>query len=160
MKTLVSFCKPDRELWDLCCDHGFIGLYAFTQDLFNHIHFVDKQPHIIDRLINLLNKANVPLESMSFHKIDASEIDQVIKGNLILAGVGGKLGVKILGRLYNKGHLQAHRVIFSPHSQEQDSLDQIMKLENFPYELMNSTRVIEAGRNRHIFVLERKPKTC
>lgn len=155
MKALVSHCIPTSDLWDFCCDHGFIGLYAFTVGDFKDIHFVDKQDHIIDRLIKLLNKAEIPLSTLYFHKSDARKLDQTVRGNLILAGVGGSLGVKILESLFQRGLLQANRIIFSPHTQEEDSLNGLLNLEGFPYSLLKTDSILEGSRNRQIFILDR-----
>jgi tRNA (adenine22-N1)-methyltransferase len=155
MRILVSYCLAEQEVWDLCCDHGFIGLYAHTLGKFKHIHFVDKQKHIIERLKALLAKAEVNTQHMSFHSGDAGHIDQFMEGSLILAGVGGSLGCKIIESLVIKNSLNAKRIIFSPHSQADISCQKLISLESFPYHLTHTDELEESGRLRKLFIFDR-----
>lgn len=96
---------PYTDIWDLCCDHGRLGLHLHQaqHDAYgctrSRIHLVDCVPSIIDDL--KIRYAQWPGDDLSIDCRDSGDIELPNTGRqlLILAGVGGGTVVDILTRL-------------------------------------------------------------
>lgn len=123
------------HIWDLCCDHGRLGLHLYTNNSGSHadtakpdthIHLVDQVPTITDRLKkHYCNKAHSHLH---IHCLDAAKLAltprQLKQKHLfVIAGVGGETAAKIAaGLLAHNAPLFARanpsiEFIFSPNNQ-------------------------------------------
>ncbi len=155
MKLFVDSALPNLAFWDMCCDHGYIGLYALQTNLFTEIHFVDQVPEIISKLKDRIDKSN---QLKSHHKIyfysqDASSISDVVDGNILIAGVGGSTMIKILSGLSNSYKLNANRILLSPHLEE----DLIVSYMNSKqqYFLQQKIEFKERHRVRSLYVFDK-----
>jgi tRNA (adenine22-N1)-methyltransferase len=110
LKTLLDRCEPGLPLWDLCCDHGLLGLAALASGKFSEVIFNDAVPHVLaalaPRLVAFTNSRTV--------LGPAEEITEPLTGNLILAGVGGEKIYKILAAHAAGGRLRARHVVVCP----------------------------------------------
>lgn len=92
--------KNYHHMWDLCCDHGRLGLHlhrapGHTQ---SHIHLIDQVPDIIQALKTKC--AHIAKDRLSICTMDASHIQLAPANHLIiLAGIGGKNAVEIIKKL-------------------------------------------------------------
>lgn len=90
--------RPTRrydQIWDCCCDHGYLGRALLSADCCEQVIFVDQVPHIMDRLADRLRtvKSGFQLITGDAGKLPlASEKSQLV----ILAGVGGEQLVEML----------------------------------------------------------------
>lgn len=144
MKLFVSKALEAMDFWDFCCDHGYIGILALRSEKFKCIHFVDQQKHIIENLKLRFHKSENFLKEhyqYKFYDQDARTLSTVVTGNLLIAGVGGKLAFEILQSLEQKKQLKAQRILISVHSEEQKYTNQIAlilskytQLESIPYQ--------------------------
>ena len=41
---------PNEDVWDICCDHGYLGAAAYKSTRFSNIYFVDRVPATIEKL--------------------------------------------------------------------------------------------------------------
>ncbi len=92
LKHLYDWCEHEcyDEVWDLCCDHGRLGLHIKQRTPDKKIHLVDQVPSIIDKL-----KAQYPNADqwgLDILLSDAAQINLAKnkKHLIIIAGLGGE----------------------------------------------------------------------
>lgn len=113
-----------HDIWDLCCDHGHLGLHLHHNHKSTHVHLIDK----ISSIIHKIQKKYATLIDSRLHlqKLDAQDI--VLTGTprqmIIIAGVGGGT-VKSL--------LQA--IIANPRNSSQYAIDFILSPNAHTFEL-------------------------
>lgn len=56
MQYVYDHLLTGSPVWDFCCDHGYLGLNAYSSGDFPQIHFVDQVPHIIEKLESRFRK--------------------------------------------------------------------------------------------------------
>jgi len=110
LQSLLDRCEPGFPLWDLCCDHGLLGLEALESGLFPQVIFNDAVPHVLELLAPRL----AGREDAKLVLSRAEDIPEILIGNLVIAGVGGEKIFKILMSHANAGRLKARRVIVCP----------------------------------------------
>lgn len=86
----VSTAQEYDDIWDLCCDHGRLGLHLHKRHLNSHVYLVDKVASIIDRLEK--DFGGLDDGRLSFKTADASALNITAEKNtlVIIAGVGGQ----------------------------------------------------------------------
>lgn len=97
--------KSYDEIWDLCCDHGYLGMALMEDDACDTLHFVDRVPTIIEDLSNTLE--TIPLltkTKATFNAMDAKvvELNQGKKNLVIIAGLGGKATIEMICTVVSK----------------------------------------------------------
>lgn len=110
LQSLLDLCEPGLPLWDLCCDHGLLGIAALESGQFSEVIFNDSVPHVIEQLSERLAGRARCRTVLAF----AEDIGEELTGNLILAGVGGEKIFKILSNHSRAGRLRARHVIACP----------------------------------------------
>ena len=98
-KLLVSYVKKSSSLYDLCCDHGMMGIYAYESGITKKIYFVDRVASIMARLESKVRPFITDESEVHFVTADAKDIKVVDNASIILAGVGDALGANILKSL-------------------------------------------------------------
>lgn len=104
---------PYDDVWDLCCDHGRLGLHwhqAFSrpqQSLATRVHLVDRVPGIVDALLVRYGHRISPQLSISC--ADAAEIPLAPSGRqlIVIAGVSGAGVMRLVGRIVQRLELAA-----------------------------------------------------
>ena len=145
ISRLCSFVVKDRSTWDLCCDHGLIGLSAWTRHRLPELHFVDRAPGVVAELEAEL-RDRIDLTSIFFHPVDATELMLPVKPcNVIIAGVGFRAMKRIIEAIYPAR--LPHRVIISVHAEAQ-KVEQTMK--GLGFRLHEISQIEERGRIRSI----------
>lgn len=155
MLTFLEHALKDKVLWDICCDHGYVGIKALHSGQFSKIHFVDKIPHIMERLSTLISqrskKNTCPYE---LHVMAGEDINVEVLGTVLIAGVGGLTIKIILDSLIAKNLLFAEKLLLSPHTDEKvlvEYLDsEILKRE---YTLEEKLMMPEGPRFRPLYIL-------
>jgi tRNA (adenine22-N1)-methyltransferase len=144
-----------KPLWDICCDHGFVGLGAL-RDQFSEVHFVDQVPHIMDTLRTRLEQYPPKTDcKFSLHVIPAELIDQDIFGTCLIAGVGGLTIKNILSALIVNQKLKAQRLLLSPHTDELVLVDFISELSfQEKYSLKEKYLFTEGKKERSLYILD------
>ena len=107
-----------ENIWDCCCDHGFLGQQLLLRGAADTVHFVDNIEQILSKLQSQLEK-NTRLSADSWQVLccDAAKLDLNVGKQLtlkppliIIAGVGGELLTELVTSLI-KNH-QGHRLEF------------------------------------------------
>jgi tRNA (adenine22-N1)-methyltransferase len=113
LQKILDECLQGEELWDLCCDHGQLGIAAYHSKIFKKIIFVDQVPSIIQELKSRV--AGLPVDVICS---DAGKLPHKLKGNVVIAGVGGLNMKEMVDSLNQEKKLFAKRLILSPHRDE------------------------------------------
>jgi tRNA A22 N-methylase len=150
LKLICDHVLVEHEVWDICCDHALIALSAFDQNSSRKIYAVDKSLPAMEQLKQrLAARARGHIQLICE---DACALKAVIKGTVIIAGVGGDLIEKILTHQMNREIL---RIIVSPNKDEEKFLlfmDRLCKTHHFS--LSKQQAVIESGKHRNIFIFD------
>ena len=113
LRALLERALPGEPVWDLCCDHGHLGLAALASGLYPEVVFNDVVPHVLEDLRRRLPsfsddiKVRVecgPAESLAFD----------LTGTVIIAGVGSRTMLRICNALNTRQVLKAKRLLFCP----------------------------------------------
>ena len=119
IQLFADFLIPNEPVWDFCCDHGYLGIWAGLSGAFPEVHFVDRVPQIIQKLKHDIQRERYPMPDKPlfyFWPQDGGSIPQVVEGTVVIAGVGAFPLMQILEKLISTDKLQAKRLILSPHS--------------------------------------------
>lgn len=150
---------PSKDVWDICCDHGYLGLAAYQSQKFPKVHFVDQVPSIMEKLKNLFLKFEsiAEIDSKAIFICTAGEdLTTEVTGTVSITGIGGLNTFKILDGLSKNNFLNADRLILGPHKDNNKLLDFIQnspQLKN--YQLINEIEVIESDIKRHLYVFDK-----
>lgn len=103
---LIIQSKEYSQIWDCCCDHGYLGAYLLNHfaDASRpkvHIHFVDQVSHITENLAHKLSKNQG--SNYSIHTKDAGQLklNPDYRHCMIIAGVTTTGTLKILQAILN-----------------------------------------------------------
>lgn len=150
---------PQKDVWDICCDHGYLGTAAYKSQNFSDIYFVDRVPTIIEKLETQFQKFVFNTDSASkanFICKAAQDINTNLTGTACITGVGGLTTFEILHDLAQNNFLNVDRLILGPHRDEIKLLELIKNSpKTNPYHLKSEIKVIENNRNRSIYILDR-----
>ena len=107
IQVINSLVSPDTEtVWDICCDHGQIGLSFLPH---KEVHFVDIVPAIMERLELSLLSSDIPRGKYHIHLSDAKELctESPSKNNcFIIVGIGADLIIQILKNIPNSKNIE------------------------------------------------------
>ncbi|GIL16526.1 MAG: hypothetical protein BroJett040_02770 [Oligoflexia bacterium] len=133
----------EDELWDVCCDHGYLGLAALSLTTVPKVYFVDQVTHLIQALPRH--------ERGQYICAPGEEVKQEVKGTLVIIGVGDYTITTILRSLLNRGLLRARRIILGPHKNP----ERIENLDLRDYVLSEKITVDEKGRERKLYIFDK-----
>lgn len=157
MKLFLEFTLKGEDFWDICCDHGYVGIGALKSNEYSNIHFVDQVPQIMERLSQLLKQTFLRLDEINchLHVLPAESLDEEIKGNVLIAGVGGLTIKTILDTLLQSNKLKAKRIILSPHTDEAVLINYMISAEfqNF-YKINSKEKYMEIKKCRTVYILD------
>ncbi len=150
LQFLLDRCRPGFTLWDLCCDHGYLGLSALQGRRFSQVVFNDTVPHVLEDL-----RRRLPMSpDWRILLSPAEEIDEPLTGNVVLAGVGGEKIYKILCAHASRGGLVGERLILCP---EKDA--EWLARQSVPgFTLCEQTQIVHNHGHRAILVYAPAPK--
>lgn len=148
-----------RDVWDFCCDHGFLGGAAYESRKFRSIYFVDQIAPIIDRVSKLFETYIYREDNLSkayFFAKAGQQIDIPVTGTICITGVGAFAVHDILAGLSQNKMLQATRLILGPHRDEEKLLCMISDNSSLSeYQLTSKSEILENGRKRIFFIFDR-----
>ena len=157
MKLFLDLSIDNEPFWDLCCDHGYVGIGALESGRFSEVNFVDQVSHIIERLEILLNQHFLGTKVDQYHcyAIDAMKIEKELFGTILIAGVGGLTISNILEQLFESKKLKAKRLILSPHT---DELYLRNYLHSIGFQLRSNKQqkieFVEGNKTRSIYIID------
>jgi len=139
---------PEQDVWDLCCDHGYLGIVALKSKRFRNIHFVDQAQHLV-----LALQAKWGHEAAAyFYPHSAQTILTAMNGNIVIAGVGASKIIEILAGLSQQQDFRSCRLILVPHKDE-EQLESMLEPYLIKFRLDQRLSVQEGPRVRRVFVL-------
>lgn len=108
-------CADYDDIWDLCCDHGRLGLHlhqalkALESATPSHVHLVDCVPGIIESLSDRYSPLLMD-PCLSIHCLDAGDIPLPSNGRqlILIAGIGAGTMVNIVQKIIHR--LDVHSV--------------------------------------------------
>lgn len=157
LKLIFDQLLPGYAVWDICCDHGYLGSHAYQSQHFPEINFVDQVPEIITRLemrfYREIAQSHNPTTSR-FLALPGENLNLELTGNVVISGVGSYTIFQILQSLQMKNLLKAHRIILCPQN-DVVKIDEIKKLPGFCYrQYQDIISVTEKDRVRDIYVFD------
>jgi tRNA (adenine22-N1)-methyltransferase len=158
MQAFLEHAIKHDVLWDVCCDHGYVGIKALESGLFSEVYFVDCIPHIMKRLEQLIQQLNWKISHpYQLYTMSGADIPIDIEGTLLIAGVGGATIKTILSSLLEKKTLKAKRLLLSPHMDVPLFLEYIeSEIFKQTYYLFERKMIAEGKRERPLFIFERR----
>jgi tRNA (adenine22-N1)-methyltransferase len=88
--------------YDLCCDHGHLGISVAKIHSYKKVFLIDQVKSIIDKISHdYLSEINLNSPIIDIQCLDARKlkIDQDLKNIISIAGVGGELAIKMVDNL-------------------------------------------------------------
>ncbi|MFN7730184.1 MAG: tRNA (adenine(22)-N(1))-methyltransferase TrmK [Bdellovibrio sp.] len=120
LNYLLSKADPLRTLWDVGCDHGYLGEQALIQG-FPFVHFVDPADPVIQKLKRRLG---FHYGNAAYHQLRGQDLANFkIEGSVVMAGFGGDQMREILERWMQHSLLGDARLILSPYKDEKKLAD-------------------------------------
>lgn len=158
LQTVFDHLNPKQDVWDFCCDHGYLGGAAYKSQKFANIYFVDQVDSIIQKLKARFDQFVFCKNNQSqahFICQSGESLSQEITGTISITGVGGITIYTILSELAQKNNLKAERLILGPHRDNDKLLKLISENENLKmYSLQKTTAIIEDERHRDVFIFD------
>ena len=121
LARVAAQVRPDRPLWDVGCDHGYLGLHAYCSGLCPQVHLLDRSSEVLRRTGSRLRQrfpAGLPA-GLRLGLCDAEkEALDLGDGSLVLAGLGPWTTLRILERQFD-GPAGRPRVVLAPDLNEE-----------------------------------------
>ena len=152
---------PGKEFWDICCDHGILGIHALHSQNFLAVNFVDQVPHIMNRLEEKIRKYIKKLampssenEKFNFYSCPAELLPVPLKGSVCILGVGAEKIDFILREWLKADLLQADRLILGPHKDTDWFCEKVIP-HFLKYHLVKKIDLLEGNKTRTILILDK-----
>ena len=149
-------------MWDICCDHGYLGLNAYESGIFPEVHFVDQVPSIITTLENRFQRRAPYMEGhpsvACFHAVPAEEIRELLTGTVVMLGVGAHTIIRVLQQ---QNFANVDRLILGPQKMESLVVDVLKAAPAlaFSHALIKNLEVLEKERVRTLLVVDKMTQT-
>lgn len=147
-----------HDVWDFCCDHGYLGGAAYKSQQFKNIYFVDSVTTIIEKLKSrfykyLFDEKN---ESLPYFVLQSGQkVNEPVYGTACITGVGAHVIYEILNGLAENNFLKAQRLILGPHRDAEKLLLMLQNNKYFDcYKLSMQKNILENNRNRQFFIFD------
>lgn len=102
LKAIFHCLQAGHATWDICCDHGLIGIYALRYGLSPKVYFVDQVAEIMHRLSQKLADYELQDVTQVYLCSGAKIPAEKISGNVVIAGVGSLTMIEILKGIKDK----------------------------------------------------------
>lgn len=161
--TIYHHLLEDQDVWDFCCDHGYLGTAAYQSQKFKNIYFVDPVASIMEslkeRFFKFIFDSN-RLSAAHFLQQTGQSLQILVEGTACIAGVGGHVIFDILLSLANNHVLKANRLILGPHRDADKLLSWLSQNTIFTnYRLSLQKEITEDGRTHTFFIYDRTNRT-
>jgi len=151
LQAIFDELTPGVPVVDVCCDHGYLGAQAYLSEQFPEVIFIDQ---VKETMLQLEAKFHQHVKNdeiqtrVSFITADARKVKTPLSGNIVIAGVGGKNMMEMLGGLFHSPDFKPTRLILSPHRNPE--LYETPEL--FGLKQLRSTSITEGSVTSPIFV--------
>lgn len=154
-KIFVDKILPNVPFWDLCCDHGYVGLEIFFNKKSSEVHLVDQVPHIMQKIAKYLQDNLEDTSGIELHIESAQNLKVPLTGTVLIAGVGGKTIQIIVQELLKTKLLHATRLLLSPHT-DLKAFNELIQTQEFQtlYTLTEKVPLDEGGIIKTLFVFD------
>lgn len=145
---------PDQPLWDIGCDHGYLGLRAHHDGLCSVVHLVDRSAVVVDNLRRQVRELwpDGPGDGLQIWQHDAaSEPLPVTGGTVVLAGLGIWTILRVLSRTFSGAVPAGVRLVLAA-TLEEEFLR--LHLCRQGWRLQHEELYAEAGHVRQLLVWE------
>lgn len=155
MLWVGQHANPQLDTWDLCADHGLLGLYAYRPEHGRPLYLVDISPKAVEQAKLNLQKylKHSPQSGGHIYLLcqDAQKIELPENCQAIVMGVGGHLILKIMGAQKNQKKI---RWLLGPERDTNLVGDYLRELgmDVFTQELVLDPKM--PGRKRTFFVAQ------
>ena len=150
LRTLQSYYADEKEIWDIGCDHGLLGLSFTTYLEAKTIHLVDPSLPVIEALQSKLKDAYITKPEIFLHHQEGQKIKIESDSNCIfIAGMGGKEIGSIIQSLLPSLNFHS-RFVISPHRK---ILELRKDLNQLPLSLEKEEVIIEDNQFYQILAL-------
>jgi tRNA (adenine22-N1)-methyltransferase len=143
LSKALSYIDKTKYFYDLCCDHGMLGMAVLENDLAEHVIFNDQVPHIIDNLKTSLS--SYITKSIAFETKPCQKIKFKPNSTICILGVGCNTIHKLLEAIDNEQTL-----IISTHTRP---LLLRQKLQSLGLNLIKEDLICENGKYYEILKL-------
>lgn len=149
----LAHCYSDEAVvWDVGCDHGYLGLSFLDEPMVKEVHLVDPSHDVIKELLN--NKqldSYITKRKLFIHHLTGQEVILSSRENKIfIAGMGGKEIIAILKSFEQQAHLHFNCVV-SPHKNILELRDY---LKDSHFRLRNEFLIKDGGRFYQVMGLD------
>ena len=103
LQIIYDRILPGQPLWDIGCDHGYVGLQALGNGLCSEVHLVDRSPPAIAKLHDQVAErwSDGPAKGLRIWHSDAEhDLLPVARGTVVMAGVGNFTVLRIMARVF------------------------------------------------------------
>ncbi len=115
LQAILDLVTPGSEIWDIGCDHGWLGLESVAEGRSPKAHLVDPSSQVISRLQAKLRspkyaewwKANE--SKVQLHCKRGEDVVAQATGVIVSAGMGGETMAKIF-----EGDVGAELILLNP----------------------------------------------
>lgn len=120
------------EIWDTCCDHGYLGIALLKKNERGKIHFVDCVASIMQQLEKKFRGWDIiPSARIELHTLAAENISLAPEKSLIcICGVGGETAIEIIQGLGRNHNMAMHDILICV-QHHQHSLRQFLIEANY-----------------------------
>jgi tRNA (adenine22-N1)-methyltransferase len=143
LQTIYDHLIPDLPVWDLCCDHGLLGIKALEEGKSPIAHFVDQSDPVMD----VLKFKTQDVNGAHLYHQDAATLKQALHGNIVISGVGSHTMIKILEGIQWS---EPSRLLLSTNNKQQ-MLTEYLDQKKWKYDL---NLVEEGHRKRPVFKID------
>ncbi len=141
LQLLHDGFRPGYPAFDLCCDHGYLGLGALISDRVPHVTFVDRVPAIIDQLCDRFPVA-LDNRRATFVTADAATLlPRPVHGTIAIAGVGAQVLLDIFGAFALPSLQEDARLVLQPESRA-DEVAEVVRRAGLS---VNAHEVVDNG---------------
>lgn len=115
LKSILEIIEPREYFYDVCCDHGDLGIAAAQSSIATKVVFIDQVESIIDNLNLKLKATDIPSGIATFvYCKDARNNRLSLKNsNFVIAGIGENTAISILEQI---DFCENSEIILSIHS--------------------------------------------
>lgn len=154
MQLIFEQLLPGEPVWDLCCDHGKLGLQALRSGQFPRVSFVDSASHLVEKIRDRL-PAEVAAKG-GFFGVPAEKLPEPLSGTVVATGVGAHTLMGILRGQKLEGGAVPRRFVLGPQRDEEKLKSWLAEDPVFSrrYGLKCQVSVRERGRDRQVLIYD------
>lgn len=142
---VLSYVRDGDVLWDIGCDHGYLGMRALLDKNLSKLICVDQSPRVIENLKKRMALENLPpqvrqdvlqripdYEDKDIRHIcaDAASLKpEPISGTVVIAGMGAKAIIRILNEFVCKNWRPHTQLLLIPNAERQRLREALQEMQ-------------------------------